>query len=189
MPVPTAGGARPWSRSDSSRISRRPADSAHSSTGPLVLAQEMHQVVGGRLVALVAGQVGRRPDRGLLVHRRIGLVAQFQHRVIAENLVQLLYRGKAAPGGSSGRRGSMPYSSKRVLTSSQKWRAAAVVVAGGDNCRVVRQVVKQGGAVLEKQGQVIFTAPRAASCADLDIDGAVVVVDVESCRTSSSGSG
>ena len=61
---------------------------------PAMLLQEIGQLVGGGLVVAVTGQFRGRLYLRLLMHGGIRVVAQFQHRIVAQQLIQLLYRGE-----------------------------------------------------------------------------------------------
>ena len=54
-----------------------------------------------------------------------------------------------------------------------------MVVATGDYRGIVREVIKQGGALLEKQRQIILATARAASGGNLHIGRALVGVHLK----------
>ena len=114
-----------------------------------------------------------------MVHRRVRAVPKLEHRVVAEDLIELLDRGKAAPGRQQGAPGIDAVLGKPGVDLFPEAAGAAVVIAAGDNRGIVRQVVKQGGALLEKQWQVIFTSPGTAPGADFTVHRALVVIDIE----------
>ena len=143
-----------------------------------MLVQEAGQALRRCQVA-IPGQVRGRFDPRLLVYGRVLVVAQFQHRVATQNLVQLLHRGKAAPRRQQG----APWVDAVFLEARvdlfPEVAGGTVMIAAGDNRGVFRQVIEERGAALEKQRQVVLAAPRAAPGADLHVGGAEIRVHLE----------
>ena len=93
----TSGGASCSACRDSSRISRRPADSAHSSTGACWLCRKLASCLTEPPRSLPARSGGGRMPVSLCTVAS-GLCRSSKHRKILQGAVELVHRQKAAVG-------------------------------------------------------------------------------------------
>ena len=98
----------------------------------------------------------------------------------AQDLVQLFRRYKTPHRWQQRPARVYPVLLKSGIHLFPEMAGTGVMVATGDNGRVVRQVIEQSGCALEKQWEIVFTTSGAAPCADLDIGVAQVRVHLES---------
>ena len=106
-------------------------------------------------------------------------MAQFQYGMFAEDLVQLLDWRKTARRRQQRPAGVYAVLLKPGIHLVPEMPGTVVMIATGDNGRIVRQVFKQGGCSLKKQWKKVFATPGAASCTDLDIGVAQIRVHLE----------